>query len=120
MNRREAIKAAIGISALGAVGKIVPEQAIQAGSSPSNPPSLPPLDNRTPEEIWRNEVEQEANSILSRDDRYWHHVRYVPGPVFQRIESKLIADGRTITVIHSDSIPLQNMVVNGNVIIARW
>ena len=131
LNRRTAIKRALGIgAAAAALGVAKVASASQQGEPTSTgahiaPPIFtpPPPDTRSPREVWQDS-EDNYNKYLDRvienPDRFMsRRIDYVSGKTYLRLKNRLIAKGITPVelVMGGDTF----LVIHGNLYtIAQW
>ena len=125
MNRRTLLKSAVGL------GLVVPAAAVLAqtpdfrgtnvvcNSPCGSAPTEPPLDTRTPEQVYTEGITQEANYLweeLHADwNKYYKQSRAVRQPVFDALVARCIAELRHVSWLIgvTGQTPI---IINGNVI----
>lgn len=127
MNRREMFKKSAGIvgavAALPIVSRLVEEPTVYAYGGATcapecNAPTPPPLDTRTPEQVWEDSRNRHADYIIAdftADYKKYNHEMYTTeSDIFDRVEAKLIE--QHIPYIAQTIQERQCLVVNGNVL----
>jgi hypothetical protein len=123
MNRRDMLKTIVGVAAVGVVAPKVVQAASTAPACfispcPPTPRPLPPKDMRTPEEVWRDETERQAQSIFApcANNPYYRYTSYVTPEVYARLLELQVEhhhEVQTVTLYGRTGL-----VINGNVILA--
>jgi len=121
MNRRDMLKTLVGVAAVGAVAPTVVQAAPSEPTyfpvpSPPTPGPLPPKDMRTPEEVWKEEMERQAQAIFTSDSPYYHYVNYVTPEVYTRLMELLVERDHAINTVAMYG--RTGLIINGNVILA--
>ena len=131
LNRRTAIKRALGIGAAAAALAIAKTSSAAQADVPAMPQATPPIftpppaDTRTPREVWQDHEKtynEWLDGILDNSSQYrsWNRrVEHVTGKTYLRLKNKMTARGMKIEelVMGGDT----HLVIHGNLYtIGQW
>lgn len=128
MNRRTLLKKAASVLAVGAAAPVAlkavePSNRVYYGEVSCAPTASapPPLDTRTPEQVYADSINDEANGVwhdaLGEWTKHYRYVRRVSIPVFDKLVSKLDAEAGGKISFTTFSESEVGVVINGIVII---